>query len=115
MCARCILALIEEERAKDNLAGKKKTQPPTHGYFHRYLWSFVGGGPVLNSWATPTQTPTQSTVAIAMSADLKRRGFKFVGPTICYSLMQSCGLVIDHPKDTPEWEAARVRLAARPP
>ena len=45
-----------------------------------------------------------------MSARLKKLGFTFVGPKICYSLMQSCGLVVDHPKGTPEWEAAKSRL-----
>ena len=75
------------------------------------LWSFVGGTPLLNEWPDAKAIPSESETATAMSKALKERGFKFVGPKICYSLMQSCGLIIDHPKGTPEWEAARQRLA----
>lgn len=64
--------------------------PATH------LWSFVDGRPVQNSWATMGEVPVATPAAEAMSKDLKRRGFRFVGPTICYSLMQACGLVNDH-------------------
>ena len=91
--ARCVLKLIEEEKAASD-----RQQKPDHGYFDRYIWSFVDGAPLLNSWPNGKEIPTETGVAIAMSEDLKRRGFKFVGPKICYSLMQSCGLVIDHPK-----------------
>mmetsp|Transcript_29956 Transcript_29956/g.75491 ORF Transcript_29956/g.75491 Transcript_29956/m.75491 type:complete len:267 (+) Transcript_29956:91-891(+) len=77
------------------------------------LWSFVDGKPILNNWpskkAIPTVTPTAETMAKA----LRKLGFSFVGATICYSLMQSCGLVIDHPKGTPEHRAAAARLARR--
>ena len=60
------------------------------------LWSFVGGAPIVNRWRTLSEIPTESPESQAMSKDLKRRGFRFVGPTICYSLMQACGLVNDH-------------------
>jgi DNA-3-methyladenine glycosylase I len=60
------------------------------------LWSFVGGAPIVNRWRTPAEIPSKSPESQAMSKDLKRRGFRFVGPTICYSLMQACGLVNDH-------------------
>jgi len=60
------------------------------------LWSFVGGAPIVNRWRTPPEIPTETAESRAMSNDLKRRGFRFVGPTICYSLMQACGLVNDH-------------------
>lgn len=86
--AQCVVKLMEEEAAADMRAGKSK---PEHGYFDRYIWSFVGGSPVLNSWTSAKAIPTETECAVAMSKDMKRRGFKFVGPKICYSLMQSCG------------------------
>jgi DNA-3-methyladenine glycosylase I len=61
-----------------------------------HLWSFVDGRPLTNHWTTLDELPVTTPAAEAMSKDLKRRGFRFVGPTICYSLMQSCGLVNDH-------------------
>ena len=61
-----------------------------------FLWSFVDGAPVQNRWATLGDVPATTPAAEAMSKALKRRGFRFVGPTICYALMQSCGLVNDH-------------------
>ena len=71
----------------------------------------MGGAPQLNAWPDAKSIPAETETGTRMSAELKRRGFSFVGPKICYSLMQSCGLVVDHPKGTPEWEAARRRLA----
>jgi len=61
-----------------------------------FLWSFVDGVPVANHWATLADVPVTTPAAEAMSVALKRAGFRFVGPTICYSLMQACGLVNDH-------------------
>jgi DNA-3-methyladenine glycosylase I len=84
-----------------------------HGAFDAFLWSFVGGKPQLNRWSTAKEMPTETEEAVAMTKALKARGFKFVGPKICYSLMQSCGMVIDHPMGTPEWTAASLRLEAR--
>jgi DNA-3-methyladenine glycosylase I len=66
------------------------------GSFDRYIWDFVGGEPVQNRWRTLEEIPAQTDVSRALSKDLKARGFKFVGPTICYALMQSGGLVNDH-------------------
>jgi DNA-3-methyladenine glycosylase I len=60
------------------------------------LWSFVGGQPRQNQWTALDDLPASTAESEAMSKDLKRRGFRFVGPTICYALMQSCGLVNDH-------------------
>ncbi len=60
------------------------------------LWSFVGATPMQNRWTAVAQVPASTPESEAMSKDLKRRGFRFVGPTICYALMQSCGLVNDH-------------------
>jgi DNA-3-methyladenine glycosylase I len=61
-----------------------------------FLWDFVGGQPVPNRWASLAEVPVTTPAAEAMSKALRRRGFRFVGPTICYSLMQACGLVNDH-------------------
>jgi DNA-3-methyladenine glycosylase I len=61
-----------------------------------FLWSFVSGQPIQNHWTELAQLPASTPESEAMSKDLKRRGFRFVGPTICYALMQSCGLVNDH-------------------
>ena len=66
------------------------------GSFDRYLWSFVDGRPVVNAWERLEQVPATTPVSDRMSRDLKARGFKFVGSTICYALMQSAGLVNDH-------------------
>ncbi|MEE4262249.1 MAG: DNA-3-methyladenine glycosylase I [Desulfobacteraceae bacterium] len=69
------------------------------GSFDKYIWQFVGEKPLKNSWRATTEIPAQSEASIAMSTDLKRRGFKFVGPTICYAFMQATGLVNDHTVD----------------
>ena len=61
-----------------------------------HLWSFVGGHAVQNRFKAMSDLPVSDERATAMSKDLKRRGFRFVGPTICYSLMEACGLVNDH-------------------
>ena len=66
------------------------------GSFDAYIWRFVGGQPMVNAWTDLAQIPAQTTEAEAMSKDLKKRGFSFVGPTICYAFMQACGLVNDH-------------------
>ncbi len=69
------------------------------GSFDKYIWQFVGGQPQKNSWQSIADIPAQSESSAAMSADLKKRGFKFVGPTICYAFMQATGLVNDHTVD----------------
>lgn len=66
------------------------------GNFHEYIWSFVGGKPKINKWKNDKQIPPRSKESDSMSGDLKRRGFKFVGSTICYAFMQAGGLVNDH-------------------
>ena len=67
-----------------------------YGSFDAYIWRFVGGAPIANHWHSLSELPAQTPEAQAMSKDLKRRGFTFVGPTICYAFMQACGLVNDH-------------------
>jgi DNA-3-methyladenine glycosylase I len=66
------------------------------GSFDRYVWQFVGGKPRVNSWKALKQIPARSEESDALSKDLKRRGFKFVGSTICYAFMQAVGMVNDH-------------------
>lgn len=66
------------------------------GSFDKYAWSFVGGKPIVNKWKTVKEVPATSKDSDAISKDLKKRGFKFVGSTIIYAHMQACGLVNDH-------------------
>lgn len=66
------------------------------GSFDSYIWQFTGGEPLVNNWTAERQIPARSAISDAMSKDLKRRGFKFVGSTICYAFMQAAGLVNDH-------------------
>ncbi len=66
------------------------------GSFDAYIWQFVGGEPKQNAWQTLKEIPAKTPEAEAMSKDLKKRGFTFVGPTICYAFMQACGMVQDH-------------------
>ena len=77
--AREILRLREEGRSLDT-----------------YLWSFVGGAPKVNRFRALGDIPAETPESKAMSKDLKSRGFRFVGPTVCYAFMQACGLVMDH-------------------
>lgn len=69
------------------------------GSFDSYIWQFVGGKPIQNKWKTMTDVPSFTVESQEMSKDLKKRGFKFVGPTICYAFMQAVGMVNDHIKD----------------
>ena len=66
------------------------------GSFDSYLWRFVDGQPIVGHWQHLSEVPVSTPAALALSRDLKRRGFNFVGPTICYSYMQAVGLVNDH-------------------
>jgi DNA-3-methyladenine glycosylase I len=80
--ARAVLAIQEE-----------------FGSFDSYIWQFVGGEAIHNGWASSQDIPGKTLEAEALSKDLKRRGFKFVGPTICYAFMQATGMVNDHTTD----------------
>lgn len=66
------------------------------GSFDRYVWPYVGGRPIVNKWQSLSQIPAETAEARALSKDLKKRGFSFVGPTIMYAYMQAVGLVNDH-------------------
>jgi DNA-3-methyladenine glycosylase I len=69
------------------------------GSFDKYIWQFVGGRTKKNDWATSRKIPARSAESDAMSKDLKARGFRFVGTTICYAFMQAVGMVNDHALD----------------
>lgn len=69
------------------------------GSFAKYLWGFVDGKPIQNQWKNSKQVPAKTAISTSMSKDLKKRGFKFVGETICYAYMQGVGMVNDHVTD----------------
>ena len=64
--------------------------------FDRYIWQFVGGAPRVNAWRSMKSVPPETAESQAMSKDLRKRGFNFVGPTVCYAFMQAVGIVNDH-------------------
>lgn len=100
-----LLALKEDERiirnrlkiasVKTNAESYLKMQKQ-HGSFSNYIWSFVGGKPIINEWASIKDVPITTEISDRMSKQLKKDGFKFVGSTICYSFMQAVGMVNDH-------------------
>jgi DNA-3-methyladenine glycosylase I len=77
------------------------------------LWSFVGGEPRVNAFRTVAEVPAETPESKAMSKELKRRGFRFTGPTTCYAFMQAAGLVDDHTLDC--WRRASIRRSGRSP
>lgn len=82
-----------------NNAGKFLAIQDKFGSFDSYLWRFVDGRQMQNAWQSQDQLPAQTPLSRLLSKDLSQHGFKFVGPTICYSLMQAVGLVNDHLMD----------------
>jgi DNA-3-methyladenine glycosylase I len=96
------------QNAKAFLAVRKEL-----GSFDTYLWSFVGGKPKQNRWRRMAQVPARTTESDAMSRDLSQRGFKFVGSTICYALMQATGMVNDHLLSCPRHGELRGPAATR--
>jgi len=80
--ARCYLTIVEQQSS-----------------FSDYIWQFTDGQPIVNAWQSFAQVPSTSSASEAMSKDLKKRGFKFVGHTICYAYMQATGMVNDHTTD----------------
>ena len=66
------------------------------GSFDAYIWQFTGGSPIVNAWRSSKQVPASTAESDAMSKDLKKRGFSFIGTTICYAFMQATGMVNDH-------------------
>jgi DNA-3-methyladenine glycosylase I len=75
--------------------------------FSKYMWGFVDGKPLQNSFSSMKQVPGKTALAEKISKDLKQRGFKFVGPTIVYAFMQACGLINDHMVDCHRYEAVQ--------
>jgi len=73
----------------------------------KHLWSFVGDAPIQNAWASHKDAPVDSPESIAMSKDLKKRGFKFVGPVILYAFMQAVGMINDHSTDCHAYEPCK--------
>jgi DNA-3-methyladenine glycosylase I len=86
-----------------------------HGSFDRYVWAFVGGRPIRNRWRTLREVPARTDESDALSRDLKRRGFRFVGSTIMYAFMQGTGLVNDHLVGCFRWKAVAVPAVMRTP
>lgn len=75
-----------------------------HGSFDAYIWQFVGGRPRQNAWQTLQEIPASTRESDVMSKELKRRGFTFVGTTICYAFMQAVGMVNDHVVECFRWQ-----------
>jgi DNA-3-methyladenine glycosylase I len=84
-----------------------------HGSFDSYIWQFVDGRPRQNAWRRHGECPAQTDTSRAMSRDLLRLGFKFVGPTICYAFMQATGMVNDHLRGCFRWREVRRRATTR--
>jgi DNA-3-methyladenine glycosylase I len=85
-----------------------------HGSFDAYVWRFVGGTPVQNAWRSHHQIPAETDASRAMNRDLRARGFRFVGPTICYAFMQATGMVNDHTTECFRWREIRRMDRRRP-
>lgn len=71
----------------------------THGSFHEFLWEFVGKKQVINHWKRQEDVPASTNLSVQLSEELRKRGFSFVGPIICYSYLQAVGLINDHIED----------------
>jgi DNA-3-methyladenine glycosylase I len=115
-----IEATINNAKCIQRMYQEASSSPPDtrHGLFDSFLWSFVQDKPILNTkWKQGqglSSALSTSSESEAMSKALKKRGFRFVGPTTCYAMMQSVGMVIDHPQGSPEWQATLERLEKRP-
>jgi DNA-3-methyladenine glycosylase I len=84
-----VLSVVKNAKAFIEVQGE-------YGSFDKYVWQYVGGKPLVNSWTSLRQVPSRTAESDAMSKDLKKRGFTFVGSTICYAFMQAVGMVNDH-------------------
>lgn len=115
--AKCILQMHSSDDDNDDGTDHSKLPVPLqseyHGVLDQFLWSFVGHKPILNRVDALDNAPSTSPESHAMSQGLKQRGFKFVGPTTCYALMQATGMILDHIYDTPEYHVAKRRLQER--
>jgi DNA-3-methyladenine glycosylase I len=93
-----IAAAVENAKAFLSVQGE-------FGSFDSYIWQFIGGKPRINEWRSLKLVPARTPESDAMSKDLQRRGFKFVGSTICYAFMQAIGMVNDHLVDCIRYKA----------
>ncbi len=84
------------------------------GSFDTYIWQFVGGKPIKNKFKSLSEIPTTTKESDTMSKDLKKRGFKFVGSTICYAFMEAGGMTNDHTTDCFRYNAIRSKMLTRP-
>lgn len=98
------------DNAKAVLRLERELAHAGEGDFADYLWSYVDGRPIVNRWKRMAQLPASTELSTALSKDLKRRGFRFVGPTTVYALMQAMGMVNDHALDC----YRHAELTARP-
>jgi len=89
---------LKVESTVNNAARVLEVQE-AEGSLDAYLWRFVDGAPIVNRWRSLSELPAETELSKAISKDLKRRGFRFVGPTVMYAFMQAVGLVDDHTKD----------------
>jgi DNA-3-methyladenine glycosylase I len=89
---------LKIESAIKNAQGVLDVQD-SHGSLDAFLWGYVDGAPRQNAWNKPADVPARTAVSDSMSKDLKKRGFSFVGSTICYAFMQAVGMVNDHTTD----------------
>ena len=89
---------MKVESSVNNAARVREVQRE-HGSLDAYMWSFVGGEPLVGRFKGLGDIPAETAESKAMSKDLKAKGFRFVGPTVCYAFMQACGLVQDHVAD----------------
>ncbi|MCC6487953.1 MAG: DNA-3-methyladenine glycosylase I [Candidatus Hydrogenedentes bacterium] len=96
--ARIIRNRLKVESAVKNAKAFLAVQAE-FGSFDAYIWQFVGGKPIVNQWNTLREIPARTPESDAMSKDMKKRGFNFVGSTICYAFMQAAGMVNDHTVD----------------
>jgi DNA-3-methyladenine glycosylase I len=93
-------AVVQNAHAFQNIRGRYTS-------FNEYIWQFVNGKSIQNVWKKQSDIPAQSKESMTMSIDLKKRGFKFVGPVICYAFMQAVGMVNDHTVDCFRYHAVQ--------
>ncbi|HEY2565518.1 MAG TPA: DNA-3-methyladenine glycosylase I [Acidimicrobiales bacterium] len=92
-------SIIRNRRKVESVVGNAKaflTVQEEYGSFDDYLWDFVDGQPIVNGWRSTDKIPATTPLSDAVSADLRSRGFRFIGPTVCYAHLQATGLVNDH-------------------
>ena len=96
-----------------NNAGRVLTVRKDLGSLAEYLWQFVDGTPIVGKWRSISEIPAETAESKAMSKDLKRRGFRFVGPTVCYAFMQAVGMVNDHTTTCFRYQELSARPSSR--